>query len=342
MENSPMQIWIAAFCTLAILNCLFLVVLLLKKRPYNSSADGLLALLLLAMSLRVSKSIFYYLYPEISSFAISVGLMGKLAIGPLLFLYMKANHSNTKLGGWNLLHFIPSFIAITIGWTLNIPELALGYWSGTLILGVYLAMSWRKYLRQKDSVQQSSVTITKSFLVAVSIVWATFVFQIFSGGIEMYTLGTLMASIVLYGLIFKVALFTVKKAKTNGAKAALSRQKLERVKRLIEEHFTHEKVYLDSNINLNEFSKSIEQPAYVVSHTINQVYGKKFPEFVNSYRIKEVKRILLNQVLSDYTIEGVAYEVGFNTPSAFYNAFKKETGCSPKEFIGKEKEYSMP
>lgn len=341
MENSPMQLGIAAFCTLAILNCLFLMVLLLKKRPYKSSADVLLALLLLAISLRVSKSIFYYLSPEISSFAISVGLMGKLAIGPLLFLYMKVNHSNKKLGGWDMLHFMPSLIAITTGWAMNLSSLTLGYWSGTAILGIYLALSWKNYLSGKEPKPHNTASITKSFLVGVGLIWATFVFQIFSRGIEMYMLGTLIASLVLYGLIFKVAVFTVKKTKTNGNKAALSRQKLERVKRLIEEHFTNEKVYLDSNINLNEFSKSIEQPAYVVSHTINQVYGKKFPEFVNSYRIKEVKRILLNQVLSDYTIEGVAYEVGFNTPSAFYNAFKKETGCSPKEFIGKEKDYSM-
>ncbi|MBO0322295.1 helix-turn-helix transcriptional regulator [Muricauda sp. CAU 1633] len=336
-----MQIWIVAFCTLAILNSLFLMVLLVKKRPYKSSADVLLALLLLALSLRVSKSIFYYVYPDISFFAISVGLMGKLAIGPLLYLYMKVSHSKMKLAWTDALHFAPSLIAITTGWAMGINELVLGYWSGTIILGAYLAASWKKQYSRKESNQSSTASITTSFMVGVSIIWATFVFQIFSTGIEMYTLGTLMASLVLYGLIFKLAVFTVKKSKTNGNKASLSRQKMEKVRHLIEQHFTNEKVYLDSNINLNEFSKSIEQPAYVVSHTINHVYGKKFPEFVNSYRIKEVKSILLNQVLADYTIEGVAYEVGFNTPSAFYNAFKKETGCSPKEFIGKGKEYSV-
>ena len=51
---------------------------------------------------------------------------------------------------------------------------------------------------------------------------------------------------------------------------------------------------------------------------------------MNELRVKEVKQKLAGG--SDVKIEGLAYDVGFNTPSAFYAAFKKETSLSPREY----------
>ena len=59
-------------------------------------------------------------------------------------------------------------------------------------------------------------------------------------------------------------------------------------------------------------------------------YGRTFPEVVNELRVKEVKAKLAVGV--DVKIEGLAYDAGFNTPSAFYAAFKKETDQSPREY----------
>ena len=57
-----------------------------------------------------------------------------------------------------------------------------------------------------------------------------------------------------------------------------------------------------------------------------------FREFVNTYRIAEVKEKLCEKSADFSKVEALAYDVGFNSPSAFYAAFKKETSLSPQEY----------
>jgi AraC-like DNA-binding protein len=53
---------------------------------------------------------------------------------------------------------------------------------------------------------------------------------------------------------------------------------------------------------------------------------------MNHYRIRDVKNRLSTANGDFIKTERLAYKVGFNKPSAFYEAFKKETSISPKEF----------
>jgi AraC-like DNA-binding protein len=55
-------------------------------------------------------------------------------------------------------------------------------------------------------------------------------------------------------------------------------------------------------------------------------------DFVNYYRVEEVKRQLKNPENSHLSLLGTALECGFNSQSTFNRAFKKFTGKLPKEF----------
>ena len=66
-----------------------------------------------------------------------------------------------------------------------------------------------------------------------------------------------------------------------------------------------------------------------LSHVINASFNQNFRDFINSYRIEESKSRL---VQDDMNILNIAYEVGFNSKSAFNTAFKKFTGMTPKEY----------
>jgi len=69
-----------------------------------------------------------------------------------------------------------------------------------------------------------------------------------------------------------------------------------------------------------------------VSQVINEKLGKSFFELLASYRIEEAKTILSDAKKNNLTIEEISEMVGYNSKTAFNNAFKKLTGKTPSEF----------
>ena len=57
-----------------------------------------------------------------------------------------------------------------------------------------------------------------------------------------------------------------------------------------------------------------------------------FFEVLASYRVEKAKKILAADVRSKLTVEEISEMVGYNSKTAFNNAFKKLTGKTPSEF----------
>ncbi|AMX04267.1 helix-turn-helix domain-containing protein [Microbulbifer thermotolerans] len=93
-----------------------------------------------------------------------------------------------------------------------------------------------------------------------------------------------------------------------------------------------EKLYLKKNLNLEQFSNSVELSAKEVSNVINKHFGTNFFEFINSYRIEEAKALLANPDKKDMTVLDVLMESGFNSKSAFHRFFSRLVGMSPTEY----------
>lgn len=93
-----------------------------------------------------------------------------------------------------------------------------------------------------------------------------------------------------------------------------------------------DKLYLRQNLNIEEFARHIGVHYREVSHTINTHFGTNFFEFINSHRVEEAKRLLVDKQLAHLTILDVLLESGFNSKSAFQRFFKRLTGVSPSEY----------
>jgi AraC-like DNA-binding protein len=87
-----------------------------------------------------------------------------------------------------------------------------------------------------------------------------------------------------------------------------------------------EKPHLDPNMTLQKLSKRIGISKEELSRIINQELFINFNQFLNKYRIKEAKEKLKDTKENQYVILKIAYDVGFNSKSAFNTAFKKNTG----------------
>jgi AraC-like DNA-binding protein len=100
----------------------------------------------------------------------------------------------------------------------------------------------------------------------------------------------------------------------------------------LKEFMLKEKYFLTPSITLQDVAEKMnEQPRYI-SQVINELLGQNFIDFVNSYRIEEAKKLLIDSKFQHYSIHGIMLEVGFNSKSAFNNAFKKQTGFTPSEY----------
>jgi AraC-like DNA-binding protein len=96
---------------------------------------------------------------------------------------------------------------------------------------------------------------------------------------------------------------------------------------------TAEKLYLNPTLTLVEFSKALKMSPKIVSRHINSGFGQSFNDFVNAYRVEEVKLRLKSADLDRLTILGIAMECGFNSKTTFNRIFKEMTGMAPTEFI---------
>jgi len=93
------------------------------------------------------------------------------------------------------------------------------------------------------------------------------------------------------------------------------------------------KPYLNDKIMMMEVAKVLKVNNQQISQVINEKTKFNFNDYVNTYRIEEAKSMLLSNTFSKLTIDAIAQKSGFRSKSAFYIAFKKHTGNTPKEFI---------
>ncbi|MFC4163396.1 helix-turn-helix domain-containing protein [Epilithonimonas zeae] len=91
-----------------------------------------------------------------------------------------------------------------------------------------------------------------------------------------------------------------------------------------------EKPYLDDKLTLQKLAEQFNLPEKQLSLLINQHTGKHFFDFINEFRINYAKALLKDQ--SHLTVLEILYEVGFNSKSSFYTAFKKETSLTPTDY----------
>ena len=94
-----------------------------------------------------------------------------------------------------------------------------------------------------------------------------------------------------------------------------------------------EKPYLNPELNLQELADKLEVNRHQLSNVINQKHNKNFYEFINYYRIEEVKEMMANPDKKHFKLISLAYDAGFNSKSSFNRVFKQMTLMTPSQFI---------
>lgn len=93
-----------------------------------------------------------------------------------------------------------------------------------------------------------------------------------------------------------------------------------------------DKVYKNNQLTLSELANLIEIQSHHLSQLLNENLNSNFYDYVNGYRIQEVKEELLDPKNNNYTILALALEAGFSSKASFNKAFRKYTCLSPSEY----------
>ena len=295
-------ILMTAVSALAIGNSIFFGVYLFRSTK-ERLPNKLLALLLFALALRITKSVIVIAFPDSSEIYPAIGLTGMAAIGPLLFLYIQSL-TGKELNPNALLHFIPSgLIALSVAFVDEVV-IYLYYQMVVVQILVYISIciiylrNNRTELRTNQLKKEWSIRL----LGGVGFIWLAFFYQLIADSFASYIIATTVAVVVLYMLSYwamqqkKIFSFTPK----NG-----HNKQLKKIAELVKNFFIQEQIYREGSITLEKIGKHVNQPAYMISRAVNEVYHMTFPEFVNSFRIEDAKKLLIRDKRHSLSIEAI-------------------------------------
>lgn len=92
------------------------------------------------------------------------------------------------------------------------------------------------------------------------------------------------------------------------------------------------KPYKNPLYSVQDLSRDVETDYIEVSETLNGLLGQSYNDYINNYRIEEVKSFFKNPKYKQESILSIAFEAGFNSKTAFYSSFKKFAGETPSQY----------
>jgi AraC-like DNA-binding protein len=115
-------------------------------------------------------------------------------------------------------------------------------------------------------------------------------------------------------------------------KSALNEASAQALLDRLEQYILAEKSYEINQLSLRDLSEALEVPPYQISQVLNTKLGKNFFDYINAYRIAEVKRRMADPSHNRFSILGIALDSGFNSKASFNRTFKDQTGTTPSAY----------
>lgn len=211
---------------------------------------------------------------------------------------------------------------------------------------LYLLINYQRSLKEycsfdvKQNLIWLKIVLYGYIGICIFNVMIIFLHQYFSNSPEVLMITLFAPYLIFFNILFYKALIhpyiiiqphELPKSQT----LILNDQEIQNCSKIIEEYIFTQQLYLNPALTLKDMSETIGIAERNISYTINRNYNQNFFMFINSYRVEEAKRLLTGFDKTKTTMQGVAFDAGFNSRSAFYEAFKKHTGMTPTEYRNK-------
>ena len=344
---SPSDKVLFFFSALGAFNGLVLGIYFLFFPSKKYLSNYFLGALLLVLSIRIGKSVAYFFDYGLPKIYLQAGLTACFFIGPFLYFFIKAEMNQVKKmpRTWAIQLLTALFIILLTGiiypyerfpalWGQYIIPLIYLQWGVYIAFSIILLIPLFKKMGKQESLKPFEKWIL-SICAAVTLFLFSYVWALLNITRGSYINAALFFSLILYIVVFillyrkkttDLSSFSAQKyidKKLNDEDARLIINRLTKL-------MTEKELFKDPNLKVNDLAREIKISGHRLSQVLNDHIEKNFTLFVNEYRIHEACRILSQH--NNLTIDSVADDVGFNSKSTFFAAFKKIKGMTPGAF----------
>lgn len=313
----------------------------------KSLSNYLLGALLMALSIRISKSVAYFFDYNLSRTILQSGLTACLFIGPLLYFFVKSEMKQIRkspvswsrqLMAWSLLIAI---VGIAYPYE-NFPKLWGDYFIPAIYIqwGIYTACTVPliRQMLMKISRREKLQSFEKWILIICAAVIAIYFAYVWAyTGITRgsYIAGPLCFSLVSYLVIFMLLYrhrasdlpsFKAQKYGQKKLDEGLATQIISNLQKAMKE----KELFRNPNLKISDLAREVGVSVHPLSRVLNEQLQKNFTLFVNEYRVEAACKVLSGE--TNFTIEAVGEELGFNSKSTLFAAFKKIKGLTPSVY----------
>jgi AraC-like DNA-binding protein len=99
-----------------------------------------------------------------------------------------------------------------------------------------------------------------------------------------------------------------------------------------------EKFFLNGKLTIDDVAEKLGTNSKYLSQVINESQQQNFYTYINAFRIRYAETLLQENQHRKFSIHGIARMAGFSSKSTFNEAFRRITGMTPSEYLGKNSE----
>lgn len=221
-----------------------------------------------------------------------------------------------------------------------------------ILLSLHVSRKFNKRIRDSFSnIEKIKLDWLFYLLIGLSFIWILEIVQYIATegltetNITLYVSIYIFVSIFIYSIAFKalrqpeifLTLFEENSEKLQEpdiqyAKSGLSKEKANEIITRLENIMKENKPYLNPDLNASSLAEMLSISSHNLSQALNSHLNQTFYDYINSYRVEEVKKNIADDMEMKFTLLNHAYDAGFSSKSSFNNAFKKITGKTPSEY----------
>ncbi|WKN45511.1 helix-turn-helix domain-containing protein [Tunicatimonas pelagia] len=93
-----------------------------------------------------------------------------------------------------------------------------------------------------------------------------------------------------------------------------------------------DQIYRDPSLDREKVAEMLGISSGYVSQLVNSITKDNFINYINRYRVEDVKTLIVDKEFDNYSLLAIGLECGFSSKTTFYNSFKKITGMTPNAY----------